>query len=207
MADNKNAIQAKKATNNFLQCGFTLLILMSGDIAQNPGPIKYPCGICCKPTMKNQRAIQCEDCLFWHHIKCMNMHIHEYNELSNNIRESWFCKSCILPSFTNSFFELSINEETADLSYLPCHSTTISGLTDVNIGKSGAKDNMHEDVFEELKKVRSSNTSNLMCGYLNINSLRYKFEPIKDLLHRNLVDILFLSETKIDESFPMLNLC
>ncbi|CAC5422127.1 unnamed protein product [Mytilus coruscus] len=37
---------------------------------------------------------------------------------------------------------------------------------------------------------------------MNINSIRYKFEPIKDLLHQNLVDILFLSETKIDESFP-----
>ncbi|CAC5422126.1 unnamed protein product [Mytilus coruscus] len=156
VAEHKMAIQAKKSTNNFLQCGFTLLILMSGDIAQNPGPIKYPCGICCKPTKKNQRAIQCEDCLFRHHIKCINMLIHEYNELSKNIRESWFCKSCILPSFTNSFLELSINEETADLSYLPCHSTTISGLTDVNIGKSCTKDNMHEDVFEELKKVRNN---------------------------------------------------
>ncbi|CAG2197804.1 unnamed protein product [Mytilus edulis] len=100
---------------------------------------------------------------------------------------------------------MSINEETDDLSNLPCHSTTISGLTDVNI--ASANDNMHEDVFEELKKVRSSNTSNLMCGYLNINSLRYKFECIKDLLHRNLVDILFLSETKIDESFPNAQFC
>ncbi|CAG2202643.1 unnamed protein product [Mytilus edulis] len=154
MADNKNATQEKKkGTNNFLQCGFTLLILLSGDIAQNPGPIKYPCGICHKPTKKNQRAIQCEDCLFWHHIKCINMSIHVYDELSNKIRESWFCKSCTLPSFTNSFFEMSINEETDDLSNLPCHSTTISGLTDVNI--ASANDNMHEDVFEELKKFEA----------------------------------------------------
>ncbi|CAC5392393.1 unnamed protein product [Mytilus coruscus] len=88
------------------------------------------------------------------------------------------------------------------MNYLPCHSTTFSGSTDVKIGKSFANGIMHEDVIEELKKVRSSNTSNLMCGYLNINSLKYKFEPIKNLLHRNLVVILFLSETKIDESFP-----
>lgn len=36
-----------------------------------------------------------------------------------------------------------------------------------------------------------------MCGYLNINSIRNKHEYI-----RNLIDILFLSETKIDASFP-----
>jgi exonuclease III len=40
-----------------------------------------------------------------------------------------------------------------------------------------------------------------MCGYLNINSIRNKHEYIRDLLQRNLVDILFLSETKIDASF------
>ena len=31
-----------------------------------------------------------------------------------------------------------------------------------------------------------------MCGYLDINSIRNKFEPIKDMLHRNLVDILLV---------------
>ncbi|CAC5386909.1 unnamed protein product [Mytilus coruscus] len=100
-----------------------------------------------------------------------------------------------------------MNEETVDMNYLPFQSTTFSGSTDVNIGKSFANDNMHEDVFKELKKVRSSSISNLMCGYLNINSLSYKFEPIKNLLLRNLVVILFLSETKIDESFHNAQLC
>ena len=40
-----------------------------------------------------------------------------------------------------------------------------------------------------------------LCAYLNINSLRYKFKSIKDLLNRNILHILFLSETKIDDSF------
>jgi hypothetical protein len=37
--------------------------------------------------------------------------------------------------------------------------------------------------------------------YLNINSLRYKFCYINELLTANIVDMLFLSETKIDDSF------
>ena len=38
--------------------------------------------------------------------------------------------------------------------------------------------------------------------FKNINSIRNKHEYIRDLRQRNLVDILFLSETKIDASFP-----
>ena len=102
----------------------------------------------------------------------------------------------MLPSFTDSYFETSINnhEELADCDYLPCHSTTTSGLTDVNKGAHG--------VFGDLTKARRCNLKSLMCGYLSINSIRNKHEYIQDLLHRNLVDILFLSETKIDASFP-----
>ena len=64
-------------------------------------------------------TIQCEDCFFWHHINCINMTVKEYNDLSNSW-ESWFCRSCILPSLTNSFFDMSLNEnnneKTADTS-------------------------------------------------------------------------------------------
>ena len=49
--------------------GVILLILISGDIAENPDPIKFLCGSCAKPVKKNQKGIQCEDCLFWYHIK------------------------------------------------------------------------------------------------------------------------------------------
>ena len=37
-----------------------------------------------------------------------------------------------------------------------------------------------------------------MCVYLNINSLRYKYDHIKDLLTQNTV---FIPEAKLDESF------
>ena len=57
-------------------------------------------------------------------------------------------------------------------------------------------------MFEDLCKLRKGNATDLICGYLNINSLRYKHERFKDLLQRNLFDLLFLFETKIDESFP-----
>ena len=39
-----------------------------------------------------------------------------------------------------------------------------------------------------------------MC-YLNINSLRYKFNDLKPILTVKLCDILIISETKLDDSF------
>jgi Zn finger protein HypA/HybF involved in hydrogenase expression len=40
------------------------ILLLSGDISTNPGPIKYPCGKCSKPVKRNQRGIYCEDCTY-----------------------------------------------------------------------------------------------------------------------------------------------
>ena len=36
-----------------------VIILLSGGIHYNPGPIKYPCTECIKPVTSNQKAIQC----------------------------------------------------------------------------------------------------------------------------------------------------
>ena len=40
-----------------------------------------------------------------------------------------------------------------------------------------------------------------MVSYLNINSIRNKFDDLKLIIDEN-VDILCIAETKIDESFP-----
>ncbi|XP_056018787.1 uncharacterized protein LOC130054186 [Ostrea edulis] len=58
------------------------------------------------------------------------------------------------------------------------------------------------DIWENLVNVRKANPAKLICGYLNINSLAGKYDQIKDILQRNLIDMLFLAETKIDASYP-----
>ena len=98
---------ATRNSNNNILSGATLLILISGDIAENPGPFKFPCGSCAKSLKKNQKGIQCEDCLFWHHIKCINLPVIDYITLSET-SDSWYCSRCILPEFTDSFFEKSL---------------------------------------------------------------------------------------------------
>ncbi|XP_056013254.1 uncharacterized protein LOC130052406 isoform X3 [Ostrea edulis] len=58
------------------------------------------------------------------------------------------------------------------------------------------------DIWENLVNVRKANPAKLICGYLNINSLAGEYDQIKDILQRNLIDMLFLAETKIDASYP-----
>ena len=57
------------------------------------------------------------------------------------------------------------------------------------------------DPFEKLKNTRLKSPNRLIIAQLNINSLRNKFDSLVRMLHNNL-DILLISETKIDSSFP-----
>ena len=57
------------------------------------------------------------------------------------------------------------------------------------------------DPFEKLKNARFKNPNRFMIAQLSINSLRNKFDSLVRMLHNNL-DILLISETKIDSSFP-----
>ena len=53
----------------------------------------------------------------------------------------------------------------------------------------------------ELKQLRNQNPHRIIIGYLNINSIRNKFESLVTFVGNNL-DILMISETKIDDTFP-----
>ena len=65
-------------------------------------------------------------------------------------------------------------------------------------------DNTDEDVsyMATLKSFRLKHPKNLVACHLNINSIRRKFTEVSELCSGNIVDILFLSETKLDASFP-----
>lgn len=56
--------------------------------------IQNPCGICTKPVGKNHKAIQCDVCNFWIHIRCNDISPTQYNELIDN-DESWICIKCL----------------------------------------------------------------------------------------------------------------
>jgi hypothetical protein len=86
-------------------------------------------------------------------------------------------------SHKNSFFNI---EDVEDKSNAP---TVTSGV------------NINKHTFKDLRDVQRSYPKNVMAAHMNINSLRYKFDKIKEVLTDNIVDLLIISETKLDESF------
>ena len=75
------------------------LILLSGDVNLNPGPVKDPCFLCNKGCRSNQKAVQCDDCHNWYHVKCIGMKNCEYFDLVSDPSANWICTMCIcLPS-------------------------------------------------------------------------------------------------------------
>ena len=55
--------------------------------------------------------------------------------------------------------------------------------------------------FCEIGAERVKNVNRLICAQLNINSIRNKFDSLVDIVNNN-IDILMISETKLDLSFP-----
>ena len=54
---------------------------------------------------------------------------------------------------------------------------------------------------KHFKKLKIGDPNKLIIGHLNINSIRYKFEYLKYIIDNN-IDILLISETKLDNTFP-----
>ena len=59
-------------------------------------------------------------------------------------------------------------------------------------------DNMEDE--NVLHIVKNKNPNRLIIEQININSVRNKFEMLKELVKEN-IDVLLISETKIDKSF------
>ena len=60
---------------------------------------------------------------------------------------------------------------------------------------------INPDAFTILKNMRIENLKNIIIGQLNINSLRNKFCDLAELIKGKL-DILVITETKLDYTFP-----
>ena len=58
----------------------------------------------------------------------------------------------------------------------------------------------NHDARSKLKLLRLRNVGGVIIGYLNINSIRNKFDALRDIITAN-TDILMVAETKIDSSF------
>ena len=74
---------------------------------------------------------------------------------------------------------------------------------------SGATDSLTSDsrangkftVFEHLRKIKLKNMNGITISQININLLRNKFSFLCEAVSGN-IDVLLVTETKLDSSFP-----
>ena len=57
------------------------------------------------------------------------------------------------------------------------------------------------EIFQDLRTYRLKHHKQLIFGHLNVNSMKNKMHEIHEILQNDYIDILGLSETKLDESF------
>ena len=69
--------------------------IRNGKNLNSSNNIKFPCSICNKNVLNNQKAIQCDSCNLWRHIKCDGTPIENYNKLMlSDDDNSWHCLLC-----------------------------------------------------------------------------------------------------------------
>ena len=82
---------------------------------------KFPCKICAKNVQDKDKAVQCDLCELWIHIKCNNLNYLNYRYLQN-CDQSWYCIECCSTIFP--FNTLSSNKN-----FLACCTNSNSSIT------------------------------------------------------------------------------
>ena len=68
-----------------------LLLLMSGNVHPNPGPI-FPCSVCAGNVTWRGKSVQCCACSKWVHLRCSQLSLFRLRALGSS--HSWSCPPC-----------------------------------------------------------------------------------------------------------------
>ena len=78
----------------------------------------------------------------------------------------------------------------------------LTSLDSINVSVAEPESTSSEPKsYQVLQDLRVKNINRIIFGYININSIRNKQGMLADFI-KSQVDILLVSETKIDDSFP-----
>lgn len=183
-----------KTTRNRQRYFLMSILLQCGDINLNPGPVKYPCGVCEKAVASNHRAINCDECESRLHIKCIALSGKDYEKLQGT-NFAWICYKCSCPNFSNSFFDELIESEN---SFSVLNSTeeeentrqsTTSGLNHHNYGEKGKPGKSKAD------KPRYVTIMTVNCRSLRSEKKR---NDLIELITQHAPDIICGTESHLD---------
>ena len=177
---------------------------------QDPNPF-FPCGKCGLKVRNNHKAIQCDNCNYWTHIKCDGIDNSSYEKLKKSF-SMYFCKICLESALP--FQELN------DDQFFLCQ----KGFPNEDVKSTCQLFPSHKinTLFKEINNFNQSNfedeSPSIDCKYYNADEIDNHFNASKfSLFHLNIAslgchkdeleellsiiefkpDIIGLSETKI----------
>ena len=194
---------------------------------------KFPCRIYAKNVHDKDKAVQCDLCEFWIHIKCNNLNYLDYRYLQT-CDGSWYCIECCSSVF--SFNSLSSNKnfltcctssdsdsdfiqlkelENDQNSSLLLKPSLISELLVNQFNNATPENNNDPEKISSFKydidemhnlKILQKNKS-LSLFHINACSLNKNFDDLQHLLSstKNVFDIIAISETRITKQVSLLN--
>ena len=157
---------------------YQTLLLLSGDIALNPGPVSYPCSKCSKGVRTS--AVLCTNCEMWIHGKCEGISNTAIKSLSNNptLRSHFVCVVC-----RNKNNNLDLTED------------------DPTVAESSfqfQEEHVHDISLDDYSSIFKQ--KGLHFIHLNCNSLLSKIEELRTFIVSTSPHIICFSETKLDKS-------
>ena len=88
--------------------------------------IKHPCIECKKSVKSNQKALGCDSCFKWVHLKCTNLTYARYTYLETNAETSFYCKICKpRPTYADAISYSSNNHSNSSLNVSSVQSTDL----------------------------------------------------------------------------------
>ena len=183
-------------------------IALCGDVPPQPGPavkVKYPSKECRRNVRSNRNAILYANCETWSHARCLGFTNTQFKHYLDNSHIDWICNWCCLPfckhsdlgfnaeSNISNDFEISVIIQDQEGEY--------ANILPTDGQRPHNKACCHEN-NSSIIDLRKENSSNALLMHLNINSIQNKFEDLT-ILNRSLkAQILVISQTKIDRSYP-----
>ena len=166
----------------------TLTLLLCGDVHPCPGPARlprYPCTQCNKGVRKNSKAVSCDWCEQWTHIKCCDISDTIYNNLVQQNQDFPFtcipCQAKTFPFQNCEKLDFDLNSQNKES---PESNTETQNKNSVN-------DSSHYECFRR---------KGLHFIHINARSLLPKISEIKLIAANSKAAVIGISETWLDES-------
>ena len=186
--------------------------MLPGDISENPGPtsVTHQCSVSQKKVAERHRAVSCDTCQLWCHIKCGRISVKEYKQMINTLDLVWSCPACnCMNNFPQQMGCLPrlIRDSQHELEAQHQQQVNRPRPKEMQQRQQPAPEEHNEakpteeNELEVLKALKEDlNCKGLSIGHENVRRLCKHLNEVKILLENTPLDVLALTETHLNSN-------